>query len=256
MLQRAERAHYRLQAALYLRRRRDLPGMSLFSAGEIPEPEWNHAALLDMDDSDLGRGLDEARSFYRDRPPTIAVSPFSRPADLPMRLRDEGFEPSFRHFWLVYAGSAKPPVEAPAGIEIAVVDRPARMRAFVEVFETVYADDPEDDVSELSPGYARALWASYRDGGRGVVHYLATVGGRPAAVGTLLHGRGFGGLYNAAVLPAHRRRGLAAALTARRVAAALDRGARVVFLQTEATEAWQCRHGFEPAFETVGFTAP
>lgn len=248
-LERAERAHYRLQAALYLTARRDLEGVSLFASPEIPDREWNHAALVDVAAAAWPARLAEIRRFFdrRGLPPTVVVGPFSRPLDLAARLADAGFAPSFRHDWLFAPNDAPP--EAATDVEIAAVDGEARMDAFIDVFGAVYADDPE-------PGYARALWGSIRRAG--VVHYLATVEGRPAAVASALYGGGACGLYNLGVLPPYRRRGLGTALTARRLADARRRGDRLVFLQTERREVarWQRRNGLVPGFATTGWTAP
>ncbi|HEX9736914.1 MAG TPA: GNAT family N-acetyltransferase [Thermoanaerobaculia bacterium] len=245
-LARAERAHYRLHSALYLPERRDLAGVSLFASPTIPDPEWNHAALVAVDAAAWPARLAEIRRFFerRGRPATVAVSPFSRPADLAARLAGAGFAPSFRHRWFFGRDDDAP--EASAAVEI--VDGEERMSAFVDVFEAVFAEDPE-------PGYARALWRSWRHAT--VVHYLARVDGRPAGVASALHARGACGLYNLAVLPSRRRRGLGTALTARRLADARRRGDRLVFLQTEpgAVARRQRRNGLAPGFETVGWTA-
>jgi len=253
-LERAERAHYRLQSALYLAVRQDLEGVSLFASPEVPDPEWNHAALIAIDAAAWPRQLAEIRRFFAGRglPPTVVVSPFSRPADLAARLADAGFAPSFRYNWL-FGSDDGAPADVTADVEVVAADvgivgDETRMRAFVDVFETVYALASE-------PGYARALWGSFHRAT--AVHYLAAVDGRPAAVASALHGGGACGLYNLAVLPSYRRRGLGTALTARRLADAHRRGDGLVFLQTEreAVARWQHHNGLVPGFETTGWTA-
>lgn len=256
-LRRIERAHYRLQASLYMRERRDSSGVCLFNAPDIPEPEWCHAGLVRFDPAHLAARLSEIRCFYKERslPPTVAVSPFTEPADLAQRLRDLGFEPSFRHSWIVATHTSPPELEMPAGVEIRCIDDVRRMHAGISVFEGVYSAAEWGD--PLPPGYAQALWASFRWPGRcRVVHYLATVDGTPAGFATSLHLEAVCGMYNLSVLPAFQRRGLGRALTARRVADAMRLGQRLIFAVTERewVEQWHRRHDFELGFVTTGYT--
>lgn len=261
MYRRAERAHYFLQSALFFRDRRDLSGASLFSAGEITDPDWNHAGLVTIEPVHLAEMLDQARKYFHSRglPAAVAVSPFSAPRDLALRLRHRGFAPNFRHTWH-FAGpeEAVPAVELPAGFEIRVVESDEDMRSVVEVFDTVYAADLETgEPVEPPKGYGTALDASFgaRRAGLEVVHYLATAGGRPAGIATSIHGEAMSGLYNLAVLPGFRRRGLGGALVRRRAHDAIGRGQEAVFLQTERKEVERrlVRHGFTKAFTTLGF---
>lgn len=257
---RAEKAHYSLQSALFLRERRDLSGASLFSAGEIPDPEWNHAGLVTLDPAALAETLDLAREFFHARglPAAVAVSPASEPPDLEARLADHGFAPRFRHTWhFLSASDPVPAVELPGGFDVRVVESEGEMRDFVDVFERVYAVDLETGEPDEATGYGQALLRSYREGRPGlrVVHYLATSADEPAGVATSIHGETASGLYNLAVLPGFRRRGLGGALVRRRAADALALGRKTVFLQTERkpVERRLRRHGFTKGFTTVGF---
>lgn len=260
LLKRAERAHYSLQSALFLRDRKDLPGASLVSAGKITDPDWNHAGLVDLDPARLSATLASIRNYFHSRglPAVIAASPFSEPRDLAARLRDRGFVTAFRHAWHFAAPRPVPTVDLAGGFEIRTVTGEEDMRALVEVFESVYAVDLETgEPDEWPKAYGDALRRSFRTRrpGLDVVHYLATSAGEPAAVATSIHGDGMSGLYNLAVLPRFRRRGLGGALVRRRARDALARGQEAVFLQTErkSVERRLVRHGFAKAFTTVGF---
>ena len=254
-----ELTHYRLQAGLYMPERRELPGLSLFNAPDIPEPEWCHAGLVCLDPLRLDARLSEVRAFYqeRSRPPTVVVSPFTEPADLGRRLRDLGFEPSFRHSWIFASHDVKPLVELPAGVRIRRIDDKRRMNAGIAVFEGVYFGTRQDE--PLASGYARALWDSFlrpADGCR-IDHYLATVDGTPAGFATSIHSAQTCGMYNLSVLPAFRGRSLGRALTSRRVADAMRNGRQCIFALTERewVREWHRRHRFELGFVTVGYTA-
>ena len=123
-LRHAERAHYSMQAGLYLRQRRDLPGVALFHAPGIPEPEWCHAGLVALSPAGFAARLPAIRAFYEERSqrPTVAVNPLTEPPDLARRLTDLGFTPSFRHSWFFLSRPAPAAVEMPAGTEIWPID--------------------------------------------------------------------------------------------------------------------------------------
>ena len=264
-LKRAEEAHYFLQSAVFLTGRCDLPGVSLFSADAITDPEWNHASLVDLEAAGLSEALEVLRRHYRARglPAAVMVSPFSKPPELDRRLRELGYLARFRHTWHFVGAGPVPPVELPAKAEIRPVEREQDMRHFIEVFHRVYSVDLETGRPErLCEGYRNSLMASFRGrhDGLDVVHYLALVDGTSAGVATSIHAvgnahRGVTGLYNLAVLPRFRRCGLGAALVRRRAADALARSQSVVFLQTEreSVERRLVRHGFVKGMTTTGF---
>jgi ribosomal protein S18 acetylase RimI-like enzyme len=249
----AETAHYRLQSRLYCPRTEDLGGARYGFSPDVDDPEWNHAGLVRTAAEELPRLLQRIRRAARRhrRPPAIAVSPFTRPGDLAAGLGQLGWEPAFRHRWLFYSRPEPPPSRPPPGAAVEPVARRDQLDAFCDVFYQAFGER-----EELSPGYAVALRRSLRAGTGEVAvrHYLATVGGAPAAVGTAIRSRDVTGLYNLATAPAFRRRGLGEALNARRVCDALAAGARTIFLQTEdaAVARWQRRQGFRLGFEVVG----
>lgn len=265
LLRRAERAHYFLQSVLFLRDRRDLSGASLFSAGRVTDPEWNHAGLVDLDPALLPQTLELAREYYHARGlrAAIVAGPFSQPADLARRLPGHGFATKFRHVWHFLGSGPIPPARLDAGIEIRQVSGADEMRDFVNVFESVYSVDLETgEETEPPEGYREALEDSFRNDfpGVDVVHYLATAEGEPAGVATSIHCRegafqGFSGLYNLAVRREFRRRGLGGALVRQRAVDAERRGQDVVFLQTEreSVERRLGRHGFVKRMTTLGF---
>lgn len=250
-------AHYRLQSALYLKERRDFPWGSVFFSEGIPDPEWNHAAALDLEAMDW----DLARELFRSRdlPLTLTLGPLTG-----LVWRKTGFESSFRQVWHF---AHEPPGDAlnlGEGVKIKEVCRETEMQAFLDVFTSVYSVDLETGESDpLAAGYARSLRRSFeesRDDLR-VVHYLATVGDRPAGVSTSIHGltgefRGISGLYNLAVHEGFRQQGLGGALVRRRAADARALGQEIIFLQTEraSVERRLPRHGFVKGFVTEGWT--
>lgn len=247
----AERAHYRLQSALYIPFQQDLGNAKLCWSDVIDDTEWNHVGLVDVAPEDCDRLLLEAGRLLteRGRAPAVAISPFSTPADLSKRLTAQGFHPAFEHSWLFYpakaAGIVSPSYEKiyPLGTE--------DLGDFVRVFNTTFGAEEE-------PGFALAIQESVTESPAGleVVHFLATWDGVPVGISTLIHDGEVGGLYNLGVVPAARRQGLGRRLTLWRVREARRRGCRLIFLQTEksAVERWQKNAGFVPGFSVQGWS--
>ena len=259
---RLERAHYQLQSSLYFTEEVVLDGAFVYLADGILEPEWNHAALLQADSESATTAVlqrIEALFDHRRLPSAVEVGPASNAPGLTEQLADRGYERRYRYAWL------GPDNEASSGQSVEDVEVDLEVRsveseddtaeedtaALVEVFRATYPD-------ELDPGYERAFQRG-QSGDSEVVHHLARSGSIPVAVASSIHGqseeaKGVTGLYNLAVHPDWRRRGLGRHLTQLRVDEARHRGHQV-FLQTErsAVESWQRRHGFRILFHTDGW---
>lgn len=269
---RAEAAHYRLLSALYFKERQDLPWASVFFAKNIPDPEWNHAAALDLESErsspeEAEARINELRDLFRSRglPLTLAVGPLTRPIWPATNWQNLGFEPYFRQVWHFAQQEPEAPLELSQAIAIKEVRQESEMQAFLDVFASVYAVDLETGEPETLPaGYAPSLLRSFQETHKDlrVVHYLATVEGRPAGVSTSIHGlageiQGISGLYNLAVHSDFRRQGLGGALVRRRAADARALGQEIIFLQTEreSVERRLPQHGFAKGFVTRGWTS-
>lgn len=255
--ERAWRAHYVLQDALYGGGHEALSGGDVFFSPLLDDPEWNHAVIEDVAMSRLPGLLAEARAALERhaRTATAVISPLVRSDDSQRFLAASGWRPSFRHRWLFYTPQDAPRVETAAAVRVEEVRDEASMRAFVGVFYAAFST-AED---KLSAAYGEALMASWRRGAGGrcaAVHYLATVDGEPVAIGTRIQGDGVAGFYNLGVVPAARRRGIGAVLSGRRLRDALDAGAELILLQTEddAVRRWQLVQGWEELFTVVGWS--
>lgn len=254
--ERAEAAHYRMQAALYQPRRRDVDGASFLWSEDVSEPDWNHAALVRVEPGEVDGLVGRVEKFFPGvrRRPAIAVNPFSRPPDLADRLLERGWRRVFRHSWLFAEAETLPGL--PPGVRIEPVSDADGMDTFCALFRAGF-EVPD----ALAGGIETALRRSFAvpHPGVGVVHYLATVDGEPAGVGSVLSADGaaglYAGLYNLAVPAPFRCRGLGAAITRHRIADARDRGAEIVFLQTEEREVerWQVKNGLTPGFVMEGY---
>lgn len=247
---RMELAHYRFQMGLYMTAQERRDESLLVRSPTIEAPEWNHAALVDMSGPDREAALRDVENFFHHhkRRPTVALSPMSRPSGYGDHLVDNGYARSFKQAWLYHRGS--PPDSDGSGPTIRRMSGEDDQLLFLDCFHRGH-DEPE------TAGYGPALEASFRyQGDFESLHFLAELDGEAVGVATLIHDGWIAGLYNLAVVPEARRRGVGRALTNHRLAMAHASGCDLAFLQTEEkpVEHWQRKHGFELAFTLEGWT--
>lgn len=241
--------HYAAQRRLFAEEIVVTSDMTLIAAGPIPEPEWNHVGRLRLGAEPLETALARAWAFLdaRGRRRVVVLTPHSEPAALAPRLRALGLQPVFEHDWLVWGQDRAPTPRCPAGVAVEPIADRSELEAMIKVFEGVYQD------GTLSPGYGQALRRSFA--AEGVTHYLARLRGRPVGAATTVRVGPAAALYNLAVRDEARGLGIGRLLTDLRVAQALEEGAQVAFLQTEAASVarWQQASGFVAVFTATGF---
>jgi GNAT superfamily N-acetyltransferase len=113
--------------------------------------------------------------------------------------------------------------EAPAGLAITRVEDDDRLRVWNETFVAGYGL-PE----ELGGAFGELL----AEVGGGMRHYLGHLAGVPVAASSLFPAAGVAGIYNVAVLPEARGKGLGAALTVAALREARSLGYRAAVLQS------------------------
>lgn len=255
---RLERAHYQLQRGLYFTEAVSLPGATAFFSAGITEPEWNHGSLLRAEDpSGTLVVLKQIESLFEARglAAAVEIGPAASAPGLAKLFEDRGYERRYCYSWLVAdqpAAALRDEAAAP-GIEVRAVQSRSEAQAFFDVLQSAYSE-------ELESGYSRAfeqLESSSPEAD--VAHYLAWSGSKPVAVGSSLRGiageaSGVTGLYNLAVHPKWRGRGLGLLLTRLRLREARHRG-HLALMQTErkALDSWRRRLGFQLAFRTEGW---
>ena len=132
-------------------------------------------------------------------------------------------------------GRPAPPSRAPAAAAVRVADLAERTEyaaALAAGFEA-----PPEMMAPFSSAEAFTM--------PGAVPYLAREDGRVAAVGLGIFGDGIAGIFNIATVPAYRGRGYGRAVSSRIVAAAVARGADLVYLQSSVD-------GY-PLYQSMGF---
>jgi Acetyltransferase (GNAT) domain len=185
-------------------------------AKHFPNPNFNRVAGLKREQ--VGE-IEPLVRWYRDNDvaPRFEILPREGDGELGHELCRLGLYPSAFHTTLVR--DADPTPDA-AEVIVEQVGDAATMDAFLDAYIAGWKV-PD------GPGFKRNVSAGWLNR-PGWSLFLARVDGKPAAEGILYIKDGVGYLADASCNPAHRRRGLHAALLARRIAEADKAGADIV----------------------------
>ncbi len=214
----------------------------------------NQACGLALDGPISDAELDRLVAFYTERgvEPKVEVCPYADPS-LWIGLSRRGFE--LREFEGVLFRELDPaedlrallPHGWPRGLELTAVDADddEQLRTYVQVSSSGFRG-PDEPLSDVLFELSR----------RGVQHprcdsFLAVVEGQVAGAGGMETTANIACLFGTSVLPAFRRRGIQAALIARRLEQARTRGCHLVTIHTRpgiATERNARRLGFQLAY--------
>jgi ribosomal protein S18 acetylase RimI-like enzyme len=177
-------------------------------AKHFPNPNFNRVAGLKRDH--LGE-IEPLLRWYRDNrvAPRFEILPREGDGELGRELSRLGLYPSAFHTTLVRDVVAPPDT---GHVTLEQVSDAATMDAFLDAYIAGWKI-PD------GPGFKRNVSAGWLDR-PGWSLFLARVDGKPAAEGILYVKDGVGYLADASCDPAYRRRGLQAALLARRIAEA------------------------------------
>lgn len=222
----------------------------------------NQAAGMGLDGPVSGEELDRLVEFYvsREVEPRLELCPFAHES-LVRGLAERGFV--LREFENVLARelSADEDLRAtlhhgwPPGLELELLDPTdsERVEIFVEVATCGFGTDG-GLVPETFIEITRRMTSH-----SGIYSFLALVNGVPAGGGQLGVSEAAGSLFGTSVVPEFRRRGVQAALIARRLEHARDAGCRLVTIGSRpgiATERNAARLGFHLAYTKVVMAMP
>jgi ribosomal protein S18 acetylase RimI-like enzyme len=231
---------------------RDLGG-ALALTSDAPLPQWNCIEGFTTDERRLDGLLDVGFALLRafDQPPAVRVTPLDRPHDIEARLRQRGLVQVSR--------------------DTSLVLRDGRHAAQPGTKATLRRVTPEDASAfaavDAQVNVPRERWARPFLLGAALANvlepdhafYLAFDEGEPAGIALCISQEGVAGIYSLATLRAHRRQGIATALTQRAAADARAAGAETICVECarggEAMPLFTAL-GFEPAHDSVLWAAP
>jgi ribosomal protein S18 acetylase RimI-like enzyme len=236
---------------------RDLGG-ALALTSDAPLSQWNCIEGFTTDERRLDGLLDVGFALLRafDQPAAVRLTPLDRPQGVDTRVRQRGLVETARDVSLVLRGEAR----AQARAEDARQANATIRRATPEdagAFATVDAQVNAPRERWARPFLLGAALANLLEPNH--AFYLAYVDGEPAGTALCVMQDGIAGIYSVATLRAHRRKGIATALTARAIADAQAAGAEMVCLEcAEGGEAMAlyAALGFERAHESALWTQP
>ncbi|MDE1869063.1 MAG: GNAT family N-acetyltransferase [Candidatus Micrarchaeota archaeon] len=228
-----ERAHYLLQKGILFTGKKRIKGAELLYSDAVSDPYWNYATSVNVRTITKGNMLEAIISFYSERKALPALYIASGDNRIGRALARYGFKAKYADSWMVYTG--RKIRDNNSGVVVKKVSNKGEMRHFTRIFETVYGLKGTGPYKSLEKGYGKALFGAFghKQKGKSVAFYLAYLGGKPVGCAMLVTSGRYAGLYGLGVLQRYRGRGIARALTARRIADARQMGANIIFLQTE-----------------------
>jgi ribosomal protein S18 acetylase RimI-like enzyme len=202
----------------------DTAAILRFSTG-IPHPMGNIVVRTDLTEdaapAEIQRVVEDAER--RSVPFLWFVGPSSRPTNLASLLQDAGGKvlmatPGMAADLARYNGLEAPP----AGLRIVEVRSPEELRQYTDILQSVFSLHP--DISEMFYGLGQQDGIPHR-------FYLGYLEGRPVATSMVSWSDGVAGIYCVATVEEARKKGIGAAITARAMDAAKEKGYRYVILQ-------------------------
>jgi GNAT superfamily N-acetyltransferase len=203
---------------------------------------------------DLGRDANERIGQVVAAADEIAMSlmwhqtPSSWPADLGMRLAQQGFEPTPEPGMAMRLD--RPPDDAPRELIITEITSPAGVFEWAQAFDMAFGGDPRGDLHPWLKPFA-ALYLADQSAGRLLIGH---VDGVAVATSLAFFAEGSVGLYGVGTVPARRGHGYGAALSAAGVEWGRRRGAKVAVLAStaEGFSVYQ-RLGFRTVCDTTSW---
>lgn len=214
----------------------------------------NRAVGLGMEGPVAGDELDRVSAFYAEQgvPAIVDASAYAHPSLLE-GLAARGFAAVRQRASLVRETSDVEAARWPEGVRVAEVPRwdEAALLRFADLLDRGL----EPPSSRDAKGSAPALRATARIAALETTRsFLAWCGDEPVGAATLEAGGDLGVLFGASVLPAHRGRGIHAALIAHRCVVARELGCTLALVESAPggpTERNATRAGFRLAFTRV-----
>lgn len=237
IFRRSEELHYRMLQDLFFTDLTETQNYTLVWHDSASDYYSNLAGKLAMLPEAAPQTLAEIKRYFaeRRRQTTICLTPFSEPKGLQELLKRNGFEPVYHDAWMYFEGDPAEP-QLPAGVSIKTISDVETMRVFVDTFNRAYSGaDAREPYGKAPPEWGETLLKSFgaQRRGRQVDYYLLCRDSRPASVLLTSAIDNYAGIYSIGTIPEMRGQGLASVLTLYAVRRLMERGEKVIFLQTE-----------------------
>ena len=211
----------------------------IYTISNVRSPIFNNIVRATFDAERGDESIDRALLPFRERnvPAYWWVGRSSRPGDLGSRLTAHGLTTAFIVPALAADLQRLPEdISAPAGL---VVEEVSHARAFDQWLKFSSASM---DLPPAAIGPWTELHSAIGFGSSGPLrHFLALLGGEPAAAASLFTGSGIAGMANLVTKKEYRRKGIGSALTVTVLKAARSSGFRVGALHSTAEAAGMYR---------------
>lgn len=191
--------------------------------GGSPIDYHNAVVAARLDPAEADAAIVASREALRARgvPGTWHVGPSMAPPDLRERLLAQGFTHAGDDVGMAMELAALPELRPP-GLAVTEVLVPAELSSWVATLAQGFGEGPPE-AEWVGKVYSRLGYG----GGSCWHHYLGRLDGEPVATATLFSTGAVAGIYFVFTLPAARRRGIGAAITAAALRDACNRGARL-----------------------------
>jgi len=205
----------------------DTPGFVRTINPHIEVAFANNVHRIRLGDDELADAARECTAAFREHgvPALWWVSQSATPQEPGRELESLGWKYDESMPWMAARMDDVRWPDAPAGISIERVTGPALHELFVAAMTAGFGMQAKEQhaMNSLAAAVGYEPDAEW-------VRWVGFEGARPVASAGLMLGGGLAGVYNVAVAPKARRRGIGAALTAAAIAEGRDRGYQVAVL--------------------------
>ncbi len=195
----------------------------------VPHPILNGVSQAQLAVDGIAERIDELQDPFRARelPMHWVVSPLSEPANLGIHLQSQGMVfVNDQPVMTMNLADLDDDLTGPSGLRIQRVADGEMLEVWMQPFALGY---------QLPDPVARAMadiFGWHLDRSATYIHYLGLLDGEPVACSSLLLAAGVAGVYNVAVVPGARRRGIGTAMTLAPLRYARAQGYRAAILFT------------------------
>lgn len=231
----------------------DGPDLGWIISG-IPDPFFNRVFRTRLNSNNVAEAIGVTLSHFRSRKasPVWMLEPSATPTNLGEHLRAYGLRYTIEFSGMAaYASRELDKIAVPAGFMIKHVQERKMLEEWVLPYSVGF------NISDFRNAYLAIEEELGLDPKSSRQHYVGMLEGEPVASSTLFLGAGVAGIYNVAVNPDMRRKGIGTAMTSICLREARALGYRTVVLHASLMAASVYRRlGFAKCCELQAYMCP